>query len=267
MNESSLNGPDPVADFRAERESRLQHLARDVRFREQSRDWLEQSMRRKYTYNFDWLGRPIIQYPQEVIAIQELIWRVRPDLVIETGIAHGGSLVLSASMLALLDMCDAIEAGEVFDPRRSRRKVVGVDIDIRSHNRKAIESHPMSSRIRMVEGSSIAEDVVEKVRKEATGCEQILVCLDSLHTHDHVLAELEAYAPLVSLGSYCVVFDTFVEDVPADVFTDRPWGPSDNPRTAARQYLSSHREFEVDEAIEIKLQITGSPGGYLKRVA
>lgn len=266
MDEATLNPPDPVADFEAERKSRLQHFARDVQFREQSQDWLERSMRGKYTYNFDWLGRPIIQYPQDVFAIQELIWRVRPDLLIETGIAHGGSLVLSASMLALLDMCDAIEVGGAFDPRRSRRKVVGVDIDIRSHNREAIEAHPMASRIRMIEGLSIARDVVEKVCEEATGCRRVMVCLDSLHTHDHVLAELEAYAPLVSVGSYCVVFDTFVDDVPADVFTDRPWGPGNNPRTAVRQYLSSHHEFEVDESIEIKLQITGSPGGYLKRV-
>lgn len=220
----------------------------------------------KYSYNFSWLGRPIIQYPQDMIAMQELVWQVRPDLIIETGIAHGGSLIFSASMLALLDMCDAIETGETIDPKQSKRKVLGIDIDIRAHNRTAIEAHPMISRIQMIQGSSIAPDVVEQVRQVAKNYGRILVCLDSNHTQDHVLAELEVYAPLTSVGSYCVVFDTIVEDMPADMFPDRPWGPGDNPKTAVWEYLKTHPEFEIDKSIEHKLLITVAPDGFLKRV-
>ena len=220
----------------------------------------------KYSYNFSWLGRPIIQYPQDMVAMQELIWSIKPDLIIETGIAHGGSLILSASMLAQLDMCDAIEAGISFNPKESRRKVLGIDIDIRAHNRVAIESHPMASRIQMIQGSSIAPEIIEQVKKAASGYQRILVCLDSNHTHEHVLAELVAYAPLTSIGSYCVVFDTIIEDLPADMFPDRPWGIGDNPKTAVREYLKAHPEFEIDTSIQHKLLITVAPDGYLKRV-
>ena len=220
-----------------------------------------------YTYNFEWLGRPIIQYPQDMVAMQELIWRLRPTLIVETGIAHGGSLMFSASMLALLELCDAIESGSTLDPRRSIRKVVGVDIDIRSHNREAIERHPLASMIEMVQGSSIDPQVVAKVRELASSHRSVLVCLDSNHTHDHVLAELEAYAPLVSQGSYCVVFDTVVEDMPASAIVDRPWGPGNSPKSAVKAFLKSHAEFEIDSAIDHKLQITVARDGFLKRVA
>lgn len=220
----------------------------------------------KYSYNYSALGRPIIQYPQDMVAMQELIWEIKPDLIIETGIAHGGSLIMSASMLALLDMCDAIESGTTLNPRESKRKVLGIDIDIRAHNRAAIEAHPMASRIQMISGSSIAPEIVEQVRQVAKGYERILVCLDSNHTHAHVLAELQAYAPLTSVGSYCVVFDTIVEDMPADMFPDRPWGPGDNPKTAVWEYLKTHPEFEIDKSIQHKLLITVAPDGYLKRV-
>ena len=199
--------------------------------------------------------------------MQELIWRVRPDLIIETGIAHGGSLVFSASMLAMLDMCDAIGEGAALDPTKSNRMVLGIDIDIRAHNRAAIEAHPMASRIRMIQGSSIAPDVVTQVLDIAAGYRRVLVCLDSNHTHDHVLAELQAYAPLTSVGSYCVVFDTVVEDMPADMFPDRPWGPGNNPKTAVWEYLKAHPEFEIDKSIQHQLLITVAPDGYLKRVA
>jgi cephalosporin hydroxylase len=220
----------------------------------------------KYSYNFAWLGRPIIQYPQDMVAMQELIWQIKPDLIIETGIAHGGSLVFSASMLAQLDICVAIEAGTTFDPIVSKRKVLGIDIDIRAHNRAAIEAHPMASRIQMIEGSSIELEIIEKVRQVAKGYERVLVCLDSSHTHAHVLAELEAYAPLTSIGSYCVVFDTIVEDMPKELFPDRPWGPGDNPKTAVWEYLKAHPEFEIDRSIPHKLLITVAPDGYLKRL-
>lgn len=228
--------------------------------------FFNESFAHKYPYNFEFLGRPIIQYPQDMVAMQELIWEVKPDLIIETGIAHGGSLIMSASMLALLDMCEAIESGAVLDPKNSKRKVLGLDIDIRQHNREAIESHPMSSRIQMIQGSSIAPEVIEQVRAVATNYQRVMVCLDSNHTHDHVLAELEAYAPLTSVGSYCVVFDTIVEDMPKTMFPDRPWGPGDNPKTAAREYLKTHLEFEIDKSIDHKLLISVAPDGYLRRV-
>ena len=220
----------------------------------------------KYSYNFSCLGRPIIQYPQDMVAMQELIWEVKPDLIIETGIAHGGSLILSASMLAMLDMCDAIEDGVPIDPRHSKRKVLGVDIDIRSHNREAIEAHPMASRIEMIQGSSIDRNTIEAVHQTASGYDRVMICLDSNHTHAHVLEELKAYAPLTSVGSYCVVFDSIVEDLPADMFADRPWGPGNNPKTAIWEFLKSHPEFEIDKAIDNKLLISVAPHGYLKRI-
>lgn len=221
----------------------------------------------KYSYNYSALGRPIIQYPQDMIAMQELIWEIKPDLIIETGIAHGGSLIMNASILALLDMCEAIESHRSLNPRQSHRKVLGIDIDIRAQNRKAVEEHPMSSRIEMIEGSSIAPDIIEQVKEAASAYECIMVCLDSNHTHEHVLAELEAYAPLTSLGSYCVVFDTIIEDLPTEVFPDRPWGPGDNPKTAVWEYLKTHKEFEINKYIENKLLITVAPNGYIKRIA
>ena len=233
-----------------------------------SRDaFFNQSFSHKYPYNFEFLGRPIIQYPQDMVAMQELIWKVKPDLIIETGIAHGGSLIMSASMLSLLDMCEAIESRVVLDPKISKRKVIGLDIDIRQHNREAIEAHPMYSRIQMLQGSSIAPEVIEQVKAVAKNYQRVLVCLDSNHTHDHVLAELEAYAPLTSLDSYCVVFDTIIEDMPTAMFPDRPWGPGDNPKTAVWEYLKAHPEFEVDESIDHKLLISVAPSGYLKKIA
>lgn len=227
--------------------------------------FMKSSLGPQYSYNFSWQGRPIIQYPQDMVAMQELIWQVRPDLIIETGIAHGGSLIFSASMLALLDMAEAIERGESFNPKDSRRKVLGVDIDIRPHNRMAIEAHPMVSRIQMLEGSSVSTNIITQIEEIAKGYQRILVCLDSNHTHEHVLAELEAYAPLVSVGSYCVVFDTIVEDMPAEMFPDRPWAPGDNPKTAVWEYLKTHPEFEIDKSIQHKLLITVAPDGYLVR--
>jgi cephalosporin hydroxylase len=241
-------------------------------------DFIINSLADKYSYNFEWLSRPIIQYPQDIVAMQELIWRVKPDLIIETGIAHGGSLILSASMLALLDYCDAVAAGNAFDPLATRRRVLGIDIDIRPHNRAAIEKHPMAHRIDMIQGSSIAVETIARVHDIARGYERILVCLDSNHTHEHVLAELEAYAPLVSHDSYCVVFDTVIEDLPDQMFPDRPWGRGDNPKTAVREYLrrveqegrvavdGARLSLAIDKSIEHKLLITVAPDGYLKRV-
>lgn len=220
----------------------------------------------KYSYNFTSLGRPIIQYPQDMIAMQELIWSVRPDLVIEMGIAHGGSLILSASALALLDYADAVESGQALDPSASKRRALGVDVDIRPHNRAAIEAHPMAHKIDMIEGSSIAPEIIAQVHEQAKNYERILVCLDSNHTHDHVLAELEAYAPLTSKNSYCVVFDTIIEDLPDDIYPDRPWRVGDNPKTAVWEYLKTHSEFEIDKLIDNRSLISVAPDGFLKRV-
>lgn len=252
--------------FKKECSTEISEMAKNNAVARLSNEWIRSVNMLKYSYHFEWLDRPIIQYPQDIVAMQELIWQIKPDLIIETGIAHGGSLVFYASMLALLDMADAIASDATFDPRQSRRKVLGIDIEIRPHNRAAIEAHPMASRIQMIEGSSIAPQIIEQVREIAQGYGRVLVCLDSNHTHDHVLAELQAYAPLVSVGSYCVVFDTIVEDMPKELFPDRPWGPGNNPKTAVWEYLKTHPEFEIDKCIQHKLLITVAPDGYLRRV-
>jgi len=220
----------------------------------------------QYSYQFDWLGRPIIQIPQDIVAYQEVVWAVRPDLIIETGIAHGGSLILSASLLALLEVCDAATAGTTLDPRSPNRRVIGIDIEIREHNRALIEAHPLSWRVEMIEGSSVADEVVHHVRSIARDYQRILVCLDSNHTHEHVLQELEAYTPLVTPGSYCIVWDTVIDDSPEGMFPDRPWGPGNNPKTAVWEFLRNHPEFEIDKEIDHKLLLSVAPDGYLRRV-
>jgi cephalosporin hydroxylase len=254
-------------EFQKEVLRNIQGIGSDQDLQALSRIWVREVSPYKWAYNFSWLGRPAIQFPTDAWALQEIIWKVKPDLIIETGIAHGGSLVMSASMLALLDMCDAIEAGATLNPGESHRKVLGVDIDIRAHNRAAIEVHPMASRIQMIQGSSIAPEVTEQVGHVAKNYQRILVCLDSNHTHAHVLAELEAYAPHVTVGSYCVVMDTLVEDMPSSLSFDRPWGPGNNPKTAVWEYLKTHPEFEIDKSIQHKLLITVAPDGYLKRIS
>ncbi len=269
---------DPIAAFQAECAGQVAGYPRDAQWQELSRRWLQRAFEQRYMYNFAWMGRPIIQTPIDMAAMQELVWAVRPDLIVETGIAHGGSLVMSAAFLAMLDYCDAAVAGEVLDPRKARRRVLGIDIDIRAHNRRAIEAHPMAHRIDMIQGSSIAPETVELVRRAASSFGRVMVVLDSNHTHEHVVAELEAYAPLTTPGSYCAVFDTVVEDMPDGLFPDRPWKRGDNPRTAVREYLRRLRSegrkaadgaplaFEVDSAFEAKLMITVAPEGFLRRV-
>jgi cephalosporin hydroxylase len=242
--------------FASARAQNISGLGGDNELKKFSRTWQVEAAKHNYIYNFSWMGRPIIQLPQDVFAMQELIWSIQPDLIIETGIAHGGSLIFSASMLELNAACGGPEEGEV----------LGIDIDIRAHNRKAIEAHPMFKRISMIQGSSIAPEVIEQVRARAAGKQRVMVCLDSNHTHDHVLAELKAYAPLTSVGSYCVVFDTAIEEVPADMSSDRPWGPGNNPMTAVREFLLTTDRFEIDEDIPNKLLITVAPSGYLRCV-
>jgi len=255
-----------MSDFDIEVANRIEAVKELHALREAGANFMVESTKPEYSYNFASLGRPIIQYPQDMVAMQELIWSVRPDLIIEMGIAHGGSLVLSASALALLDYTDAVKSGQSLDPKASKRKVLGVDIDIRPHNREAIEAHPMAHMIEMIQGSSIEPEIIAQVREVAKGYETVLVCLDSNHTHDHVLAELEAYAPLTSKDSYCVVFDTIIEDLPDDMYPNRPWGVGDNPKTAVWEYLKTHPEFEIDKSIDHKLLISVAPDGYLKRV-
>ena len=250
----------------------------DPAFRALSQAWVRACIGHNYAQNFTWLGRPVIQVPQDVYAIQELIWTCRPDLIIETGIAHGGSLVLSASILALLDYCDAAEAGATLDPKAGRRKVVGVDIDIRAHNRAAIEAHPLRHKIHTIQGSSVAPEIAKQVAAQAKGYDRIMVMLDSNHTHDHVLEELELYAPYVSNGSYCIVWDSGVEDLPPEMCADRPWGKGNNPKTAVWEYMrrlklegrtgrdGARLTFEYDRTVEHKIAITASPDGFLKRV-
>lgn len=245
-----------MTNFKNEVRERIDEVLNNESLIKSSENFLDETIKSRYSYNFSWLGRPIIQYPQDIVAMQELIWSIQPDLIIETGIAHGGSLIFSASMLELNTICGGPKNAEV----------LGIDIDIRQNNQEVIEAHPMFKRISMIQGSSIAPEIIEQVKKKAERKQKILVCLDSNHTHDHVLAELEAYAPLTSVGSYCVVFDTVIEDLPDEMFPDRPWGKGNNPKTAVWDYLKTHPEFEIDKTIQHKLLITVAPDGYLKRV-
>ena len=256
-----------MTHFKTEIADRTEQMVANATLQKASLDFLRSSAKAQYSYNFHWMDRPIIQYPQDIVAMQELIYDLRPDLIIETGIAHGGSLVFSASVLAMLDMVDAIEAGESFDPSVSKRKVLGIDIDIRDHNRAAIDAHPMRSRIEMIQGPSVDSKIINQVRDFASGYEKVLVCLDSNHTHEHVLEELRAYAPLTSVGSYCVVFDTLIEYMEADTYTDRPWGKGNNPFTAIQAYLQENGSFEVNHQIHERLLITVAQNGFLRRIA
>jgi cephalosporin hydroxylase len=242
---------DMALQFRQERVERIRVMGGNQTLKDSAQAFTVESTRAGYSYNFSWMGRPIIQYPQDMMAMQEILWDMRPDVVVETGIAHGGSLIFSASMLELL-------GGEGF--------VLGVDIDIRPHNRAAILAHPMSRRIRMIQGSSIDEAVAAEVHKACAGCKNPLVVLDSNHTHEHVLRELELYSPLVKKGGWLVVFDTVVEVMPGDFYPDRPWGLGDNPMTAVDAFLKTNDRFVIDEAMDAKLSISMAPRGYLRCV-
>ena len=240
-----------VARFFAEVHENIDGMREDAAVRQATLDWINAIAPHNYTYNFTWLGRPVIQFPQDLAALQEIIWDTRPNLIVETGIAHGGSLIFHASMLQLLG---------------NDGRVLGVDIDIRGHNRGEIEVHPMYDRIDMIEGSSIDDAIAALVAKATAKVERVMVVLDSNHTHTHVLRELELYAPLVTKECYLVVCDTLIEDMPAGSFPDRPWDKGNNPHTAVAAYLKTTDRFEVDQAIDAKLQISVAPGGYLKCV-
>jgi cephalosporin hydroxylase len=240
----------PIEKFNKEKIENIENQGKDVNALKLAGDLLLKLNNLKYSYNFTWMGRPIIQYPQDIIAMQEIIWEVQPDLIIETGVAHGGSIIFSASMLELIG---------------NDGQVIGIDIDIRAHNRTEIEQHKLFKRITLLEGSSTDKTIVEKVYKIAKNKNKIMVILDSNHTHDHVLQELNLYANLTTVGSYCLVFDTIIEDMPDGSFPDRPWGKGNNPKTAVWEFLKANDNFEIDKTIENKLLITVAPSGYLKR--
>lgn len=241
----------PVAQYKKNLVKRIKSNVKNSKLVNAAQNFTKESILPQYSYNFSWMGRPIIQYPQDILAMQEIIWQVQPDLIIETGIAHGGSLVFSASMLELLG---------------NKGQVLGIDIDIRDNNRKEIEKHPMFKCITMIEGSSIDKDIVRQVHDFAKDKKRILLCLDSMHTHDHVLKEMELYSSLVSKESYMIVFDTIIEDLPEDSFPDRPWGKGNNPKTAVWEFLGKNKNFEIDKEMENKLLITVAPDGFLKRI-
>jgi cephalosporin hydroxylase len=242
----------PIEEFKEEVRRNIAGLEGDKDVQALSRIWIREIARHRYAYNFTWLGRPVIQFPQDMMAIQELIWSIKPDVVIETGVAHGGSILFSASMLELV-------GGEGY--------VIGIDIDIRKHNRTEIEAHPLSRRVKLIEGSSVDDAVVSQVREMVGEGKKVLVILDSNHTHEHVLRELELFSPFVGEGSYLVVYDTLIEDMPLDLVGDRPWGPGNNPKTAVWEFLETNKRFKIDKDLEAKLSITVAPDGYLVCIA
>ena len=241
---------DPIEKFKMERKNDISNMSKDKELFKKSLDWMIAADEYKYTYNYSWLGRPIIKYPNDIIAMQEIIWNVKPDLIIETGIAHGGSIIFSASMMELM----------------GRGQVISIDIDIRKHNREKIERHPMFKRIIMFEGSSIDIDIVDKVKKYVRKSSTVMIFLDSLHTHDHVLEELHSYSPFVSVGSYIVLPDTFVEYFPKGYFKGKPVDVGNNPMTAIKSFMNENDDFIVDKEINDKLCITEGFDGYLKRI-
>lgn len=241
-----------MGSFQKRNDANILRMSHDLALKNLSRKWFDTTLPYEYHYHFSWLGLPIIQFPQDIIAMQEIVWQVQPDFIIETGIARGGSLVFYASMLELIG---------------NNGCVIGIDNDIRKHNRSNIEKHPLYKRITMIEGSSVDDVIAQKVAKMVMPGSQILVVLDSNHTHDHVLKELELYSPLVTKGSYIVVFDTVIEDLPQQFNEDRPWGKNNSPKTAVSKFLQSNNQFVIDESVENKLLVTVCPDGFLKRIS
>lgn len=239
-----------VEEYKNDCKSRIELQGKNDKVLQASKKFAEETIRSGYSYNFTWMGRPIIQYPQDMIAMQEIIWDIKPDLIIETGIAHGGSLIYYASILELI----------------GKGEVLGIDIDIRDHNRNEIENHPMFKRISMIQGSSIDLDIIEQVKSYAKDKKTVMVCLDSNHTHDHVLDELKLYSQFVTVGSYLVAFDTIVEDLPKDIYSDRSWDVGNNPKTAVHQFLKENDDFIINKEIDNKLLVSVAPEGYLLRV-
>lgn len=229
-------------------------LYSDEAFELISQEWLKVGWNQKYTYTFSWMGRPIIQLPEDLVRTQEVIHQLKPDVIVETGVAHGGSLIFYASL------CKVLEKG----------RVIGVDIEIRPHNRRAIEAHPLFPWITLVEGNSVAPEIVGQVREQIRPGEQVLVLLDSCHTRAHVRAELEAYAPLVTPGSYIVATDGIMRDLVQVPRGNPTWG-EDNPATAAADFLAEHPEFQLQtppwpfNESTLRENITHWPVAWLKR--
>lgn len=240
----------PIEQFEKEKAKNIEEQGKDYTVKKLALDFMVNTTKYKYSYNYTWMGRPIIQYPEDMIAMQEIIYEVKPDLIIETGIAHGGSIVYYASLLELI----------------GKGEVLGIDIDIRAHNKEKIEAHPMYKRISMIEGSSISREVINEVKEFIRSKDKILVCLDSNHTHDHVLKELQIYSRFVTKGSYLVVFDTVIEDVPNEFIQNRPWDKDNNPKTAVKEFLKTNDNFSIDKSIQNKIVITVAPDGYLRRI-
>lgn len=227
----------------------IKKMGKDKYLNKLSKTFINESSKYEYSYHFNWLGLPIIQFPQDIIAMQEIIWKVKPDVIIETGIARGGSLIFYASMLKLLE---------------NNGIVIGVDIDIRSHNKKSLEKHPFYNKIKLIEGSSIDKKTIIDIKKLIKHKKKILVVLDSNHSHEHVLQELHLYSPLVKKGSYVIVFDSIVEDMPPSFVKNRSWSKGNNPKTAVWEFLKTTKKFKIDKDIENKLLISVAPDGYLK---
>lgn len=247
------NKLNPVLSFKKETSDRIKSQGKNIKLKKAAKEFLAESVKTNYSYNFTWMGRPIIQYPQDMIAMQEIIWEIKPDLIIETGIAHGGSLIFYASLLEII----------------GKGIILGIDIDIRAHNKIEIKKHPAFKkfkRIKMIEGSSVSGEVLKQVKQIAQNKKTVIVALDSNHTHEHVLSELNLYSPFVSKGSYLVVFDTLIEEMPENFYPDRSWGRGNNARTAVNEFLKKNKNFRTDNSVDDKLLITVSPGGYLKRI-
>lgn len=238
---------DKNLEFKNKNRKKITQMFNDKKLRETTKKWFLQTYEYEYSYHFSWLGRPIIQYPQDMISIQEIIWNYKPDIIIETGIAHGGSLIFSASILEII----------------GKGEVIGIDIDIRKHNKKEIEKHPLYKRITMLEGSSIDKKIRDKVL-ELSKNKKVIVFLDSNHTEKHVLKELEFYSPLVTKGGYVVVFDTIIEDLPEKFVQNRDWDKKNNPKSAVIKFLRKNDRFKIDKKLEKKLLVTAAKDGYLK---
>jgi cephalosporin hydroxylase len=236
--------------FERARHSSAAGMAEDSRLTGKALEVVAESDRHNWSYQWSWLGVPIIQMPPDIVATQEVIWDTRPQVIVETGIARGGSLIFFASILELI----------------GDGRIIGVDIDIRPHSRDSVESHVLARRIEMYKGSSTDPDVVDRIRDELVDADRVMVVLDSDHTHEHVLAELRLYAPLVTEGQFLIVADTVVEDLPIQGHRPRRWGPGNNPGTALAAFLQESDRFVRDPFINNKVLLSSSPGGYLRCV-
>ena len=242
---------DDRQQFLSDRKELIGGMAKDQEVAARNLDLLVASDKNGYSYMWDWLGVPIIQMPADIVAMQEIIWKTRPDVIVETGIARGGSAILHTSLLRLTG---------------KPGKVIAVDIDIRAHNRETIESHPLGDGVTLIEGSSVDPVIIDKIRSLIPADSRVMVVLDSDHTHSHVLAELQLYSQFVTPGMYLIAADTFVEELPVQLHRPREWGPGDNPKTAVDSFLASAPDFKLDADLAAKMLMSSSAAGYLRRI-